>query len=257
MTARDVPHGENKMVSYFEYPNLPDRKAKRVVLDYRADYDTVKSLEKAGVGILPTVPLPSVLRPVDGHPDMALCHAGGNRFVAAPEVHGYYAEQLTPADVKRGEKYLSPEYPKDIAYNCAVIGKYLVCGEKDTSSVLLDANSGKTVINVRQGYAKCSICIVNENALITADKGIAERCADAGFDVLKIAPGHVELPGMDCGFIGGAAGLLAPGILAVNGELKEHPCGDDIKSFCRMHGTDIYELKKGQIKDIGTIMPVS
>ena len=45
---------------------------------------------------------------------------------------------------------------------------------------------GYEIINVKQGYAKCSICVVSDNAIITADKGIAKAAIQNRIDVLEI-----------------------------------------------------------------------
>ena len=46
-------------------------------------------------------------------------------------------------------------------------------------SLLLAAlqNGGKTLLTVKQGYAKCSLCFVSDAAFITEDAGI-EKATD-------------------------------------------------------------------------------
>ena len=60
-------------------------------------------------------------------------------------------------------------------------------------------------ISSRQGYSRCSVCVVSDNAIITADEGICRSAEAHGVDVLKIRPGYIDPPGFDYGFIGGQA----------------------------------------------------
>jgi len=88
------------------------------------------------------------------------------------------------------------------------MGSRLVCNEQAAAPELLEAarRMGLELIPVKQGYAKCSLCIVSENAVITADEGLAYTLCRAGLDVLKIIPGCIRLPGYGYGFIGGCGG---------------------------------------------------
>lgn len=244
------------MYNYFTVPNIPDRAAKCVIVDYRTDQETLDSLRNLGINIIPTTPVKNICKSVCGHADMMLHHLGGLYFVSAFETYDYYKSVLPGAEVIKGCKRLSLEYPEDILYNCAVIGKYAICNKTHTSNEILSAYKDKIIINVNQGYAKCSTCIIAHNAVITADKGIAIKCRENDIDVLKITPGYIDLPGMNYGFIGGATGLISNNLLAVNGELSTHPDGQNIREFCCDHGVDIVELKKKKIKDIGSIVAV-
>ena len=84
---------------------------------------------------------------------------------------------------------------------------------------------GLELIPVKQGYAKCSLCIVSENAVITADEGLAYTLCRAGLDVLKIIPGCIRLPGYGYGFIGGCCGKLDAATMAFAGDPLTHPDG--------------------------------
>ena len=141
-------------------------------------------------------------------------------------------------------------------------------------------------VNVSQGYAKCSTCVVGEDAIITYDRGIAKAADAAGMDVLVIEPGHVDLPGYDTGFIGGASGLVtdlrthadhhgvsaqdlpapdatqpapaappAPSqILVFNGDLSAHPDYRAIIDFASEHGVGVKFFADWKLTDIGSII---
>ena len=117
---------------------------------------------------------------------------------------------------------------------------------------------GLELIPVKQGYAKCSLCIVSENAVITADEGLAYTLCRAGLDVLKIIPGCIRLPGYGYGFIGGCCGKLDAATMAFAGDPLTHPDGKKILSFMERHGVKPRNLlgQGEKLIDIGSILPV-
>lgn len=241
-------------MNYFQITNLPNKNARGVLTDYRISPETVRELGLLGIETLKTQRIANLYDAVCGHTDMQIHHLGGNKFVTAPEVYDYYKNLLNDAEIIKGSKFLSGKYPDDICYNAAGLGGILICSAAYTAAEIV--SEYKTIINVNQGYAKCSICIVNENAIITSDKGIYEAAKRSGIDVLKIEPGYIKLKNMSYGFIGGATGLIAPNMLAVNGDIKTHKNCEDIILFCKNYGVEVISLKKGEIEDIGTIIPL-
>lgn len=241
------------MMHYFNIPNLPDRAVKGVLADFRISADSIRTLEDMGITVYKTVSLNVLYNAVCGHADMQLHMLTGGRFVTAPEAFDYYKALLPDAHIISGEKRLFEKYPLDTAYNAAAIGNVLICSEKHTSKKILAEYVD--IINVKQGYSKCSVCIVNEHAFITSDKGIYAATKNR-FDILLIEPEFISLPQLPYGFIGGASGLIAPNILAVNGDIHTHKNADDITAFCRNHGIYILSLNSGIITDIGSLIPL-
>ena len=115
-------------------------------------------------------------------------------------------------------------------------------------------NNGIRILNTKQGYAKCSICIVSDNAIITADKNIYDAAIKNDIDVLMIDSEGIFLDGYDNGFIGGATGLMEKDLLCINGNIELHKDGKRIKDFCLKYGVRTISLSDEPIKDIGTII---
>lgn len=224
---------------------------KQVIVDYRTDKESILALKAAGFDIVRSIKVSSLYSEVDGHPDMQI-HIVNGKAVCAPEVYSYYSEILKIKTTK-GSLDIGSSYPHDISYNVCAVGGFALCFSKHTAPEILSEYD--TVINTRQGYAKCSVCVVGSSAAITADDGIYRTLKGKGVDVLKIIPGFIELYGMG-GFIGGASGMISKDCIAFNGELSTHPDCENIRSFCREHGIYITELRKGTLRDIGTIMLV-
>ena len=240
-------------MGFLQRPNLPDRPVKGVIVDCRADTETIERLKNLGIEPVLSYCSKNLHPAICSHPDMTIIHVGGNRFICAPDAYNYYKSTLPQAEIIKGEVDIKPEYPYDVAYNITLLGDFTFMN--DSTQQVKVVNNGK-IVNIRQGYTKCSICIVSENAIITADTGIYRAARDNNIDALMISAGNIELPGMNYGFIGGSTGLIAPDTLAVNGDMAAHPDGEVITRFCASHDVKIVSLKKGKIRDIGSILPI-
>ena len=227
--------------------------SKNVVADYKTDISAVKALEAYGFNVIFTKQIDKLHPSVDGHADLQLS-AVGKDIVVCEENYEYYKNKLTES-IKCGTSKLNEKYPFDIAYNAAILGKYAIHYFKFTDAVLRECIKKNFLfeINTKQGYSKCSICIVSDNAIITEDDNIIKSIKNTDIDVLKISKGSVKLNGMNYGFFGGATGLYE-NKLFINGELKFHEDNIKIKEFCKKHKVEIIELKKGELYDIGSIM---
>ncbi len=230
---------------------------KIAIIDCRADVRTVYSMENIGFTVIPTMKLDFLYDAVSSHADIQIHFLGANRFVCAPETFEHYKKRFPRGfELIKGRSKLGPEYPDDIAYNAAVLGGSVICARKYTDNTILSEyiRAGKKIINVRQGYAKCSVCAAGRNSVITSDGGIALAAEQSGIDALRISAGNIRLRGMDYGFIGGASGLASEDTVAVNGDINTHPDADKIKAFCKKHGVEILCLKDGVLEDIGTVI---
>ncbi len=151
-------------------------------------------------------------------------------------------------------EFTNDKYPYDVLFNACVVGRRLICNEKTVSKLIIEAahEGNYEIINVPQGYTKCSICPISDNSIITSDKKISERCVHYGLNVLLISEGNISLPPFDHGFIGGASGYYNKTIYFC-GSLDTHPDGEKIKSFCIQNGAKAIELTNCKLQDIGTI----
>lgn len=234
---------------------------KYVIADYRISHESVISLEKHGINVIKTTPLSCLYEAVKGHPDMQVHYfADTNELLCAKEAYEYY-KNIIPKNVNLicGAEELKEKYPFDILYNTAVVGNCVICNERYTAKEILTKykKQGKKIINVKQGYAKCSTAIISENAAITADEGIYKQLTDNNIDALKITPGSIRLDTMSYGFIGGCCGLIDKNLLAVNGNINLHPNGDAIKSFCKKYDVEIFPLNNNELYDIGSLTAIS
>lgn len=211
--------------------------------------------------ILPSYVCKSLPEPVCAHPDMTIFDAGCGVYVCAPESYDYYDRLFSGMGIKLlcGTSTLGCNYPTDIAYNVARVGKTLLGHKRSVDPLILKLakEEGLSFFPSPQGYSKCSSCIISENALITQDPSIARSAIDAKLNVLKIRPGHILLPGYDTGFIGGASGLDGCGKLLFFGDITLHPDFPLIRDFLLKHKVRFSYLKNRPLTDIGTILSIS
>ena len=109
-------------------------------------------------------------------------------------------------------------------------------------------------IHVNQGYAKCSMAIIGENSVITADYPIYIKLTKLGIDVLLVQPGYIELEGHTYGFIGGATGNLSKKDIMFSGKFDKHPDKEKVLNFLKKYKKRIVWLSNKKIMDIGTII---
>ena len=132
----------------------------------------------------------------------------------------------------KGFRLLNPPYPAHAIFNGCSTGKYFIHNLKYTAPGLLKAvkKEGQTELHVKQGYAKCSCVVVDEDSIITADRGIWKVAVNAGMNVLLIENGQVILEGQPYGFLGGASGKVGNSII-FNGDITRHSDYEAIRDF--------------------------
>ena len=147
----------------------------------------------------------------------------------------------------------SPEYPYDAGLNVCQIADNLIYNSKSICEEL--NNQFRDIpfnrIDCKQGYTKCSVCIVNENAIITADRVIAEKAETAGMDVLLTDNSIVELNGFGCGFIGGATFKISEFQIAFTGTIDCMLEKNAIENFLNQRGIEVVYLTQNKLFDIG------
>lgn len=151
-----------------------------------------------------------------------------------------------------GVKESGQIYPSDIAYNILNLEAHLFHLLKHSEPTILEETK-RTIVNVNQGYSRCSCMPIGNNAIITEDLGMGKIIAGLGYDVLIIEPGHVELEGFPNGFFGGSGGQIDDKIV-LNGRLSNHPEGNKIRNFITARGLKVVELNEGKLMDCGSVL---
>lgn len=248
------------MESFIQSPNLPAGKVSLAIIDGRVTDDIEKSIQNMGIRLIKTKKTNGLYEAVSYHPDIVIHHLGGNEIVAAPNIDSQIIYKLEEEGfiINVGKKAVTGTYPGDVSYNVARFGNKAVCCIKHTDEVLLQKllERGIEIINVNQGYAKCSICIVSKEAAITSDKGIYKELQRNNIAVLLITPGNIRLFDMNYGFIGGASGSVSNSSICFFGDIGLHPNYNEIQMFLSKYNKSIVNLSKNLLKDLGTLIPL-
>ena len=232
------------------------------VCDYRTPKGVLDSLKK-DFEIIQLPPDTSMPEAVNGHSDLLIFKID-NKLVTRKSYYRTAKDkidlicdkgglELVLSEAKTGDKY-----PSDCGLCAAVSGKNIICKKvaADGEILRLADDFGYKVINVHQGYSKCSCAVLADGAIITADRGIAKNTLENGIDTLLISEGNVELPGYAYGFIGGATGLCE-NTLYFCGNLESHPDHTAIEEFARKHSTKCVSLSEEKLYDVGSLLFIS
>lgn len=248
------------MHKFCEKGNLPEKAG--LVLLGEMYYESLKqSLGHYGIKVLPIPANPYVDKRLSSHADLSVFHAGGEKIFLAPFLKGTeFAEKMhesgfniTFCDIIQGENY-----PNDAALNICSVGDNFIFNPKVSCQKIINElkEQGREGIITKQGYCKCSVCIVDEKSIISSDKGICKAWRDNGLDALEIEAGFIELKGFDYGFIGGAAFKLGAATLAFTGSLDAHPDKTRILEFLYKRSISPVFLTELPVFDIGSAIPV-
>lgn len=208
--------------------------------------ELIEALREEGHQIAFQGPKQAVSQGIDCHPDIYMVKLG-----TSPESPVFQGD---PA-------LLGQNYPADVPYNAAVTEKYVICNTKTVSPEVIKTAEALypdiKIVNVAQGYTKCSLVVVDESHFITEDEGIyRELCRIDGIECLIISSGHVLLPGYDRGFIGGASGRIGDEIW-FNGDITIHPDSERIIEFICGCGHTVSCISGKPLLDIGSIIEES
>ena len=234
-----------------ESPNLPKRGITLAAVSVGAE-KAKEYLLSRGISVFDILPCAAITDGTAAHVDLHLLHLGGRKIILSREQCNN-AEKLIEMgflDTPLGDKY-----PADVPFNAALFGNYAILNPK-TVCKNIDF-SGRSLIPVRQGYTKCSVVPVTENAIITDDVSIASAAQKSGLAVLLVSKGDVILPGREYGFIGGCCGLIAPDTMLFNGSLASHKDSEKIRAFLSSFGVRAEEAGDFQLTDIGSILPLA
>lgn len=233
-----------------------------MLIDGRIDAETGDSLRKLGITYVKTEKHPELSEEVSYHPDMMFCHLGGRDIVYAPGTSAKTLLELGEYgfNLIAGNTYLKKKYPDDIAYNVAVIGKYAFHDFRYTDAALLGhlEKKGIELVNIRQGYAKCSISILSSDAIITSDKGIRAAALQHSINTLTIEPDkNIHLGKLSNGFIGGCTGKIGRDKLIFTGNAEKLGSFDAISDYMQKYKIKYTSLNSGNIQDMGSVIPLA
>ena len=228
------------------------------LVDFRIDKEEELSLLNLGLQVIKCPPHPEVYEAVCGHPDILMHIVDDKKIVLHKDVDPSFMALLKNfnLNILLSSSSLGGQYPFNIKLNAVSLNDFFIHNIKYTDELLIEMTKNKKLINVKQGYTKCSTVIVNDNAIITSDKGIASALRPIGIDALLLPPGDILLPGLDYGFIGGCCGLIDKNRLAFFGNLEHYSYGNEVKDFLYKYDVEPIYLRNGKLVDRGSLFTI-
>ena len=229
-------------------------------LAHNTPTEIVSAAKDAGFNVVSLLPAHGMAEPVASHADMLFYAGFGRVFVRS--AHSEIAEILravTSLPVSLTSDPPSSVYPADTAFDCVMLGGALVGRADAISSAVKRAatESMIPILDVAQGYAKCSTCVLGgaddpTAPIITADINIHRLAQSRCVDATLIPAGGIELPGYGTGFIGGAS-FYAQGAIYFLGDIIAHAGYDEIKKAASLRGIGIISLSSRPLFDAGCL----
>ena len=237
-------------------PILPEKKISSCLIG--AKYiDEINDLTELGIECITIPSSDSLFEEIKNHADILCFNCGNKEIIVNAQIAGELVGKLKDSTRIPCKNIKSP-YPDDVKLNAALIGNKLICNKDFVADEIKSFcnENNITIIHTRQGYAKCSLCVVTEKAVITEDDGLACLLKNYQFDVLKIQPGFVHLSDKHYGFIGGASGKISEHQMYFSGDLRKHPDYEEILSFLNRYNIKPVFNKNRQLNDFGGFIPL-
>lgn len=217
------------------------------------------ALRDYGFFVIPLPSFPILEESIQSHPDTLMCKIGDKLF--AHEKYREIAEKefsliknhRSELELIFTDEEMRRDYPHDILFNCARVGKNLF-GRLEFLSLFVrkEAESlGYKLNNVRQGYSACSTLVIDEKSIITSDVSIFRAATGEGIDALLIESGSISLPLHDYGFIGGASAVYGENVFFF-GNIATHPNAKEIRAFIEERHKRVVCLSDEGLSDFGS-----
>lgn len=229
-------------------------------IDYRTSNEEINNLQKLNLDIIKIPKCKKVYGAIDGHVDIQLnvLNKSSKEVIVHKDISTDFLNTLTSKNIKYtlSNSSLSNCYPDDIILNALILDSFFIHNLKYTDKTLLSLQKDKQLLDVKQGYTKCSVLPISNSAFITSDTGIYTVLSKLNMDVLLLPPGDILLPELNYGFIGGIGGIIDSGKLGIFGELEHYKYGDEVYKFLYKHNVEPISLKKGKLIDRGSLFVI-
>ena len=234
-----------------------------LIIDNRMRDIEKDTLKKLGYQLVETNTNKRIYPEVSSHPDIFFTKI--KNFLIVDDSQYQIMENNPDNTIKiiKGDSVLYQKYPYDISYNVCILGNYAIHNFKYTDRKIIEILKKEqySLINVKQGYTKCSIAIVDENSIIISDKGLYEKLKKYNINILfldykpdiKLLNNNNISP-MN-GFIGGAISRIGNNIF-ISGDLRKIDRNNLIKDYIQERDLNLISLENLEVIDYGGIIEI-
>ena len=228
-----------------------------IIADSRMPEVAKKNLKKLG-NVLFINPTSVTYNSIASHPDIFFFQKD-DALIYAPNAPKRIIKELKKRKIKliEGKKEVGKKYPETVPYNAVGIGNLLIHNLKHTDETIL--SSYENHINVNQGYTRCNLLALNENAFITSDLAISRQLSavnsqsqSSTVKVLYIDSKQIKLEGQRNGFFPGCCGVWKNNLI-VCGSTKNLKEKTELDKFLKDNNFNLIELYDGELIDVGSV----
>lgn len=242
------------MIRFVDKPHLPQGKVRQLIVGEKYKKVLESALLERKVSAIWLKNNTFVDERLAGHCDLTAVHLGKN-ILAVQEDRAIDCEYINNIELIRTAAPPKPEYPYDAKLNICIVGDKLIYNPKSADKQIVSLFNGRRLC-CKQGYTKCSVCVVDEDSLITADRKIAAIASSAGMNVLQVSEKLAALDGFEHGFIGGASFKISRNEMAFTGVISNAAERSRIESFLNERGVSAVYLTDEPLFDIGSAIPI-
>ena len=229
-------------------------------IDYRTTLEEINNLIRLGIKPIKIPKTNLVYEAINGHVDIQLniLNKDERKIIVHKDMSYDFLKTLESENISYvlSDSCLKHSYPDDIILNALITDEYFIHAIKYSDKNLLSSIEGKKIINVKQGYTKCSVLPISNKAFITSDTGLYKILKAENLDVLLVPFGDIVLPFMNYGFIGGVGGMIYPDTLAIFGDINEYKYSSLVIDFLNEHKVKVVSLKSGKLVDRGSLFVI-
>ena len=246
------------MINLIKTSYLPKGAVKHCLIGSKY-IEEINELKELDIECLTLNPNPLLEDEINNHADILSFNFGNGQVLLNNGSIGEAELKKIGIETVFYNSKISSPYPNDIPLNVAFIGSQIICNRIFTAKEIIDfANRNNIeIINTKQGYSKCNLCVVNENAIITEDKGLARLLKNYQFDVLLISSGYIYLSDSHYGFLGGASCKVSSDKMYFSGDLSSHRDYESIINFLDLYNVKPIYNKSRRLTDFGGIIQLT
>lgn len=229
----------------------------QVIIDERIDENIEKYFLDLGYEIIKVKKHKHIYNEISSHTDIFCIKIDDTVIYEKEAISGKLNNKYKCINGDNVENF----YPKVAMYNVCVIDNFAVHNFCMTDKKILEILDSKkyNLINVKQGYSRCSILPLGNKSCITSDKGIYKELIKNSFDVLYIDQSELDIKLFSnvgvysnmTGFIGGCSSVMGDTVIFF-GDIDKFKCKDKLINYINSKGFKIKDFKDMDVIDYGS-----
>lgn len=245
---------------------------KIAIVDYRMKEIYKNKIRELGYKTVDTCNLSNLYYEINGHVDIQFCFVKDKLIYTKNIVYEGNIDKIkeleenivdSKVELVEGSTIVRSKYPYDIAYNACIIGDNFIHKIENSDSKIMEIVHERNIniIDVKQGYSKCSISIVDNNSVITDDLDISTKLKRNNIDALYLSKDKTKAikllskegySNMN-GFIGGATCLI-DNTYIIFGDINKLEYASEILEYVKSKGKEIISFDGEDIIDYGGVI---